>query len=548
MPNDIFKDILNDPKIFNKDGKVQACIFKKYPEVVKYCEEMLKLHPEYEKPIIYFAYASRGMNLNKCVICGKTLTYTKHINNISCCCKKCADTYRHEQVKKSMLKKYGVECSLSNKEVREKCQSTMIKKYGGHSSSAPEVKEKMKHTVVEKYGVSCSLNNKEIADKAKKTIKEKYGLDCTPNSLGGKINGEKHAAENRHKKFDEFNEILKQNNLTQVNEYIGKNNGTAFRRYTFKCNKCGNVFEDYYFPPNHYPVCKVCNPKNWQSCQYENKLHEFLNSLGVEFSTNTRSVIPPYELDVYIQKYRLAIEVNGIYWHSDAKISNKNYHLDKQNLCKDKGIKLIHIFEDEARCKMHIVKSRIKAMMGLTPYKIQARKCIVKQIDSKTANKFIEKYHIQGSIKSNISIGLFYKNRLCAVMAFGKSRFNKKYDWEMLRYCTLSNFNVIGGAGKLLKYFKSNYAGSIISYADKRWGDGNLYRQLGFSELKDSPPAYWYVKNQNRYNRVLFQKHKLKNKLENFDPDLTEIENMKNNKFRLIWDCGNKVFVLPDKE
>lgn len=85
--DDIFKDILNDPKIFNKDGKIQSCIFKKYPEVVKYCEEMLKLHPEYEKPIMYFAFVSRGINLNKCVICGKTLTYTKHINNISCCCK-----------------------------------------------------------------------------------------------------------------------------------------------------------------------------------------------------------------------------------------------------------------------------------------------------------------------------------------------------------------------------------------------------------------------------------------------------------------------------
>lgn len=546
--DDIFKDILNDPKIFNKDGKIQSCIFKKYPEVVKYCEEMLKLHPEYEKPIMYFAFVSRGINLNKCVICGKTLTYTKHINNISCCCKKCADTYRHEQVKKSMLKKYGVECSWSNKEVREKCQNTMIEKYGSHSSLSPDVKEKMKRTVMEKYGVSCSLHNKEIADKARKTIKEKYGLECSPNSLGGKINGIRHTAEKHREKFEEFDKVLKQNNIIQLGEYIGKNDGTTFRRYMFKCGECDNIFEDYYFPPNHYPICKICNPKNWQSCQYENKLHKFLNNLNIEFTTNTRSVISPYELDVFIPDKNIAIEIDGLYWHSDAKIKDKNYHLMKQNMCQSIDVRLIHIFEDEIRDKWQIVKSRIKAALGLTPYKIQARKCTVKEIDSKLANKFIEKYHIQGSAKSSVNMGLFYKNRLCAVMTFCKSRFNKKYEWELLRYCTLSNFNVIGGAGKLLRYFRNEYKSSVISYADKRWSDGKLYKQLGFNELTDSPPAYWYVKNQNRYNRVLFQKHKLKNKLELFDPNLSEIENMKNNKFKLIWDCGNKVFVLSDKE
>lgn len=154
--------------------------------------------------------------------------------------------------------------------------------------------------------------------------------------------------------------------------------------------------------------------------------------------------------------------------------------------------------------KKNIVKSRIKAIIGLTPYKIQARKCIVKEIDSKLANKFIEKYHIQGKSNSTVNIGLFYKNRLCAVMTFGKPRFTRKYDWELHRYCTLSNFNIIGGAGKLLSYFRKNYQGSIISYADKRWSDGNLYRQLGFKELNDSEPEYYYTKGNLRFNRMEF--------------------------------------------
>lgn len=91
-------------------------------------------------------------------------------------------------------------------------------------------------------------------------------------------------------------------------------------------------------------------------------------------------------------------------------------------------------------------------------------------------------------------------------MTFGKSRFNKKYDWELLRYCTLSNFNIIGGASKLLSYFKKNYGGSIITYADKRWSAGNLYKQLGFTQLKDSPPAYWYFFRKEKVFKNIISK------------------------------------------
>lgn len=129
-------------------------------------------------------------------------------------------------------------------------------------------------------------------------------------------------------------------------------------------------------------------------------------------------------------------------------------------------------------------------------------------------------------------------------MTFGKPRFTRKYDWELHRYCTLSNFNIIGGAGKLLSYFRKNYQGSIISYADKRWSDGNLYRQLGFKELNDSEPEYYYTKGNLRFNRMEFQKHKLKNKLKVFNTELSEKENMIMNGYHITYGCGNKVFEM----
>lgn len=106
------------------------------------------------------------------------------------------------------------------------------------------------------------------------------------------------------------------------------------------------------------------------------------------------------------------------------------------------------------------------------------------------------------------------------------------------------NLNVIGGFSKLLKYFRQNYTGSIITYADKRYSNGDLYRTNGFQELKDSQPNYFYTRGQELYSRMQFQKHKLEKQLKDYDFKLSEAENMFINGYRRIWDCGNKVFVI----
>lgn len=344
--------------------------------------------------------------------------------------------------------------------------------------------------------------------------------------------------------------------LTQQSDFIKMANEVHGLKYDYSkvdfknmqtpveviCPKHGSFYPS---PSNHIhkksgcPKCATAYNKN------ENELKDFIKSLGLKIIENDRRILRDkngfYELDCYIPERKIAIEFDGLYWHSVDKKSS-NYHLLKTNKCIDKGIRLIHIFEDEWIFKKKIVKSRIRAILGLTKNKVYARKCEIKQIAYKEANTFITKYHIQGNCQSSVRLGLFYKNRLCAVMTFGKSRFNKKYDWELLRYCTLSNFNIIGGASKLLSYFKKNYGGSIITYADKRWSAGNLYKQLGFTQLKDSPPAYWYFLGKKRYSRTLFQKHLLKNKLDKFYENKTEMENMIENGYSMIYDCGNHVF------
>jgi len=228
---------------------------------------------------------------------------------------------------------------------------------------------------------------------------------------------------------------------------------------------------------------------------------------------------------------------------------DEKYHLNKTNRCNAEGYRLIHIFEDEWTNKQQIVKSRLKTILGVIHRSIYARKCEVREIDNKTKDQFLEHYHIQGKDLSSTRLGLFYKNRLVAVMTFGKRRFDDKEGFELIRYVTVANFNIVGGAGKLLAYFrKSHENDNIISYADKRWSIGNLYKQLGFNLIRESAPNYFYINMCEdmmiRHSRMGFQKHKLKGVLKDFDENMTEIENMRNNGYTRIFDCGTLVYEL----
>ena len=152
---------------------------------------------------------------------------------------------------------------------------------------------------------------------------------------------------------------------------------------------------------------------------------------------------------------------------------------------------------------------------------------------------------MQGFSGSNVKLGLFYKDELVSIMTFDKTKFNKKYEWEITKFCNKKFISVIGGASKLYKYFVDNYKpNSIIGYADRRYSNGDLYKQLGFEFSHNSAPNYWYFKlpDMTLYSRVKFQKHKLINLLENFDNNKSEIENMLNNGYLRIFDCGNMIY------
>jgi hypothetical protein len=281
----------------------------------------------------------------------------------------------------------------------------------------------------------------------------------------------------------------------------------------------------------------------------ENEIIDFIGK-NIKLDINTSSVISPYNLNVYIEDYNLAIEFDGLIEHSYNEMelkTEKEFHLYKTKLCAEKGIQLLHIFENEwvDPYKQDIWKSMINTKLNRNKI-IYARECKVQDVsDSKLIKNFIKENHLQGFIGSKIKIGLFFKDELVSIMTFSKPRYNKKYELEITRYCNKKYTNVVGGPSKIFNYLLSNYnPKSIITYADKRYSSGNLYNKLGFTSLGSSYCNYYYFlpEELKLYPRIKFQKHKLQNVLKNFDKTLSESLNVFNNGYRRIWDCGNLIY------
>ena len=167
------------------------------------------------------------------------------------------------------------------------------------------------------------------------------------------------------------------------------------------------------------------------------------------------------------------------------------------------------------------------------------RNCIIKEIDSKVKNKFLDNNHLQGRDKSSVKLGLHYNNELVSVMTFGKRKITGgKSQYELIRFCNKLNTNILGGASKLLNYFIKKYTPSrLISYADNTWSNGNLYLKLKFEKKYTSKPDYGYIVNNKRVHKQNFTKKKL-----NIGKHTTEESFMKEKSIYKIWDCGKIKF------
>lgn len=265
---------------------------------------------------------------------------------------------------------------------------------------------------------------------------------------------------------------------------------------------------------------------------------------------NTRSVLESgQELDFWFPEHNVAVELNGLYYHSEIH-KPKTYHKDKLQEASRLGVRLIQIWEHEwyDQTKREIVLSMVRNALGDVRDKVRASKCDLVCLTHSQYRDFCEANHIQGSVRSPHRYGLMHKNKLVAVMGFGQSRFEKDTT-ELHRFAVALNTRVYGAASKLFQYAVSQHNWDrVVSYCDLRYGTGNLYKAIGFVYQRTTNPNYFYYRqvHDTRYttlSRHQAQKHKLPDLLgSSFDPSLTEAKNMNQNRYFRVYDCGNSVW------
>jgi predicted nucleic-acid-binding Zn-ribbon protein len=289
------------------------------------------------------------------------------------------------------------------------------------------------------------------------------------------------------------------------------------------------------------PKCGIINPSKGQVA-----VTEFIKKLGFNVVTDTRMKDSRLELDILVPEKNVGIEFDGIYWHS-SKFRDDSYHLRKQKVANNNGIRLIQIFSDEWEQRRPAVEATIRHVLGVTEIKVGARKFKSTVIDKSLADEFYNVNHVQGKTNRGTNYALVDSvGNPVAVATFSTSVSTRGQEidvrkWELVRFAT--NASIVGAASKLMSAFlkATPECESIISFSDPRWFSGEMYSAIGFTKVAVNPPSYSYVKQHNavRHRKVAFQRKYLPKLLgEKFDPLKTERENCEAAGYYQIYDCG----------
>lgn len=296
--------------------------------------------------------------------------------------------------------------------------------------------------------------------------------------------------------------------------------------------------------------CSKCVRADKQSSG-EREVCEFLDSLGVRYITSDRELIAPKEIDIYLPDHNIAIEYDGMYWHStnleEECVRMSKQHINKTEQCESIGVQLFHIFESEWNnpLRKKAWKSMLRVKVGMAE-RIFARKCKIEPIKPSQAKIFCAKNHIQGEAQTSKAYALTHDSEIVMVVTMNRCQ-AKAYEWEMNRCCSKLDTVVVGGFSKLLNHIKQLHGTSIVTYANRRFSIGNVYEVAGLKNKGYSAPSYWYWKPTEPlalHNKRMFRRKALEKKLNRFDPSKSERRNMFDHGYRRIWDCGTIVYTL----
>ena len=500
---------------------------------------------------------------------------------------------RLEHISKTNIARYGSKSSLSNEDVRNKAKQTNFKNTGYYEPFAnPEVQSKIEKTNLERYGVRRPLQADKIKEKTIQTNLKKYGTENPVQNINIKRKIQQTCLErygNTCYLQSDLGKSVIQASMISKYGYASFTQTSEWKASRMlDPTKIDNLME-FRSDPSTYILFNYSEKPSIRELSENLGIHEntvgqiilefnctdlvtyvysymeeevfnFIKSIDplIEVQRNVHNIITPLELDLYLPDYKLGIECNPTSTHNstinsfdkNAAPLKPNYHLVKTQQCEEKGIFLFHIFGSEWTYSSEILKSMIRNLLGKCETKVYARNCIVKPISSNICKDFLNENHRQGNVYSKIRLGLYLDDKLVSVMTFGRMRATIGTDktdlsdcWELVRFCSLLNTTVIGGASKLFTYFVRNYDPERIrSFSDRAHTRGYLYEKLGFKKIRESDPGYVWVDSRTdiSYHRYSAQKRNLKQFLQDDSIDLSKTEKqiMEEHRFLQVFDSG----------
>lgn len=432
----------------------EVVIKKNYPEFYK------KLNDTYSDSISFseklYWYFNNIKIKPVCLRCGMPVKFINTtLGYAQYCCKACAnkDTTKIEKTKQICIEKYGGVAPICSNEVKSKMKNTMLDRYGVENCQQnKEISNRTKETIINKYGGQGNASD-ELKQKYINTCVDKYGVN---NSSKSETIKEKISIGKRQSIINSNENII---------DYFKDNDNLmcVCRCPHVDCNKCKEkqfIIESSLLAnriSHNIEICTNLLPYKPLSSSYELYLAEFLDVHNIEYQRSVRNIISK-ELDLYIPSYNIAIEFNCVFHHSDERKPN-NYHINKYKECQEKGIQLISIWEDQYLTKINIVKSIILSKLGVYKERLYARKCAIEKVDSKIANEFYTNNHLQSKCNASVHYALKYNNEIVAMMSFGKRSLGNNFnnEWELIRYCSKTHINIIGGASRIFNRFIKEY-------------------------------------------------------------------------------------------
>ena len=482
-----------------------------------------------------------------------------------------------EKIDKSTLESQGAKRYLQTEEGQNKFKQSCLEKYGVENPyQSEEKKEKIKQTNLKRYGDEIPCRTKNIKNKMKENSLIKWGTEYPAQSLEIrdkiKMSFSKHSDEDKQK----INSKRKQTNLEKYgNEnYVNKekikeslNNRTYEEKQKTKQLKKENWLSKSKIDKNIILEKRKQTNQNkygvpWSCMRTECRLHSgsiskinqhFANMLmNNDVSFEQEFVLENYSYDFKINNTLVEIDptythnstISAIFNNSKSKKEplSKFYHLNKSNIAQENGYFCIHLFDWDDKHK--IINMFIKKQ------KLYARNCEIKEVKKKECDDFLNLYHLQNTCNGQkIRYGLYYNDQLVEVMTFGKPRYNKNYEWELLRLCTHKDYKVVGGSERLFKHFlRELNPQSIISYCDNSKFSGDVYERLGMELINISNPACIWSKGKIKITDNLLRQQGFDRLFgTSYGKGTSNKELILNEGFVEVYDCGQKSFKYINK-